>query len=616
MSPFFCYHRDMRRIFVMALCILSAAACVVSADQSRTLEKIVITPSRLTTELGESSRSLTVLDDDAFEASVYKAIPDLIGEVGGIDIRRRGPNGVQADVNIRGTTFEQNTVLIDGVRVNDPQTGHFNMDLPLTLMDVDRIEILKGPASSLYGPNAFGGAINIITKKPEDKKVILYGEGGSCDYFDGGVSISVPLGMVKNRFSFEQSRSTGYMSQTDFNILSLTNSTLFETGIGVYNFLFGYLNKDFGADSFYSNLFSNEYERTDTRFFKLDGSSEIGNLKISPKLYLRRHADKFVLDQNRAGWQTNYHTTYDYGGEVNFNVENKFMDTSFGYELSADTIDSTNIQTHSRTKDGFYLEILPHLADDLYLNIGVREDYFTDFGWQCSPSVSASYKLYKGLTARGSIGRAYRVPTFTDLYYNDAANRGNSSLQPESSWTYEAGADYRLDALSFSATYFYRDTSDTIDWIRYSSVNPWRVANIGASQTNGVELYLDIMPVKINKNIPVNKIFASYTALDIYAKHDYFSKYALDYLKQELCGGAEVEVAGFKNSWILNYKKRIGDSGYVVADTKLSKEIVRKRGVVFEAYIEVSNLFDVAYSEQSNIPMPGRWIKSGARLEF
>ncbi len=605
----------MRRTILSCLFILSAAAAVF-AEESHTLEKIVVTPSRLTTELGESSRSLTVLDEDAFETSVYKAIPDLIGEVGGIDIRRRGPNGVQADVNIRGTTFEQNIVLIDGVKVNDPQTGHFNMDLPLTLMDVDRIEILKGPASSLYGPNAFGGAINIITKKPDEKKVIVYGEGGSYDYFDGGVSISVPLGIAKNRFSFEQSRSTGYMPQTEFNILSLTNATLFETGIGVYNFLFGYLNKDFGADSFYLNLFSNEYERTDTRFFKLDGSSEVGNLTISPKLYLRRHADKFVLDQNMTGWQTNYHTTYDYGGEVNFAVESKFADISYGYALSADTIDSTNIQTHSRTNDGLYLEVLPHLADDLYLNIGVREDYFTDFGWQCSPSASARYKLYKGLSARGSIGRAYRVPTFTDLYYNGDGNLGNAGLRPESCWTYEAGLDYRAGAFSFSGTYFNRDTSDTIDWIRYSPAGRWQASNTGSSETNGVELYLDIMPAKFNKTIPVNKIFVSYTALDIYAKHDYFSKYALDYLKQELCGGAEVEISGFRNSWVLNYKKRIGDSGYVVVDTKLSKEIVRKRGVVFEAYIEISNLFDVSYSEQSNIPMPGRWIKSGARLEF
>jgi len=556
------------------------------------------------------------LDDNSFETSVYKAIPDLIGEVGGVDIRRRGPEGVQADVSIRGTTFEQNTVLIDGIKVNDPQTGHFNMDLPLTLMDIDRIEVLKGPASSLYGPNAFGGAINIITKKPADQKVILYTEGGSYDYLDGGVSISTPLGIAKNRFSFEQSRSTGYMPQTEFNILSLTNNTLVETGIGVYNFLFGYLNKDFGAASFYSNLFPNEYERTDTRFFKIEGSSEFGSLKIEPKLFLRRHADKFVLDQNRTGWQTNYHTTYNYGGEINFALENEFMDVAYGYELSRDTIDSTNLQTHSRTKDGFYIELSPHLAEGLYLNMGFREDYFGEFGWQASPSVSASYKALEFFTLRSAVGRSYRIPTFTDLYYNDAGNRGNASLMPESAWSYEAGADIRFKATSASATFFYRDSRDTIDWIRYSPAAVWQISNIGSARTNGLELSLAIMPQEISGSIPIKKIFVDHTMLDVYAKHDYFSKYALDYLKQQISGGIEYELFGFRNSWILNFKKRIGNSGYMITDTKLSKDIIRQDKLSFEVFFEISNLFGVDYSEQSNIPMPGRWVKSGGRVEF
>ena len=588
--------------------------------QPHKLEKIVVTPSRLAAASAGTSRSVTILDDSSYRDSTYNAIPDYIGELGGIDIRRRGPQGVQADVSIRGTTFEQNIVLIDGIRINDPQTGHFTMDVPLTMMDVDRIEILKGPASSLYGANAFGGVINVVTKTPADRRILVYAEGGAFDYFDGGVSISTPLGIAKNTFSFEQSRSTGYMPQTDFNILSLTNKTLIETGIGAYNFLFGYLNKDFGADSFYSNLFSNEYERTDTRFFKLDGTAEMGAVKVEPKLYLRRHGDKFVLDQNRTGWQTNYSTTYDYGGEVNCAVANALADFSCGYALSADTIDSTNLQTHSRTSDGFFAELSPHLADGLYLDAGVREDYFTGFGWQCSPSVSGSYRLYKGFSVRGMIGRAYRIPTFTDLYYNDAANKGSSSLSPESAWSYEAGADFALEALTSSVTLFRRDTDNTIDWIRYSPKNPWQAANIGTAETNGMELSLSIVPEKAWSALPhwqpLKKVSVQYTMLDTYAKHDYLSKYALDYLKQDLCGVAETELGGFKNSWVLNYRKRLGDSGVVIIDTKISKEIVKKGGAVFEAYLEASNLFDAHYSEQSDIPMPGRWVKSGGRLTF
>ncbi|MFH1189252.1 MAG: TonB-dependent receptor [Candidatus Omnitrophota bacterium] len=605
--------RTICRFLVIILIFIPAQAY---AEDAQKLDRIIVTPSRLPAYINENSRSLILLDEERFEASVYRAIPDVIGEISGIDIRRRGPQGVQADVNIRGTTFEQNTVLIDGIRVNDPQTGHFTMDIPLTIGDVDSVEILKGPASNLYGANAFGGVVNIITKRPSEEKVVLYGEGGAYDYYDGGCSITLPAGPVKNRFSFEQSRSTGYMPQTDFNILSLTNSALIETGMGVYNFLFGYQNKDFAAASFYSNLFPNEYERTDTKFFKLDGKSESGGLSIEPKLFLRRHGDKFVLDQNRTGWQTNYSTDYSYGGELDFSLENAFADASWGYELSHDTIDSTNLGTHSRTKNGFYTEISPHLAEGLYLNISFREDYYSDFAWQASPGVSVSYKALEHLTLRGSFGYAHRIPTFTDLYYNDAANRGNSSLMPESSSSYEAGAKFDHAVFSVDTAYFHRDSYDTIDWIRRSSASPWSASNIGSAIANGLELTLAVMPERLWGETPVKRLSVSNTMIDIAAKHDYFSKYALDYLKEEMSACAEMELAGFKNSWILSYKKRVGDPGYVAVDTKISKEIVKSGKISFEAYVEASNLFDADYSEQSGVPMPGRWVVSGARLKF
>ena len=606
----------MRKVIVFTL-LLSSITSAVFSEEPHKLGKIVVTPSRLSPDLTEVSRSVEVLDADALDYSTYSAIPDAIGNVSNIDIRRRGPSGVQADVSIRGTTFEQNTVLIDGVKVNDPQTGHFNMDLPITMADVDRVEILKGPASSLYGPNAFGGVINIITKKPDDRKVVLSSTGGSHDYFQGGISANYPLGeLIKNRFSFEESRSTGYMPETEFNIISLADYLSMVTGAGTYDFLFGYLKKDFGADSFYSNLFSNEDEHTDTRFFKISSALESGNLKIEPKLFLRRHKDKFALDRNRPGWQTNYHTTYNYGTEMNFSLENPFLDTAYGFEVSRDTIDSTSLQTHTRTKDGIYFELSPHMVDDLHVNIGMRADYFSGFGWENSPSINVSYPMPRGFVLRALVGRAYRIPTFTDLFYNDSGNIGNPNLRPESSWTYEAGMDYNKGPMSLAATFFHRDSYDTIDWTRLTAKEPWRASNIGSVSTNGFESSFQFFPKKIDRAFPIEKVFVSHTALDNYAKHDRLSKYALDYLKQHITGGIEYNIFGFNNAWVLNYKKRIGDSGFMVVDTKISKYIFQKDKVTLEAFFDISNLFDIAYSEQSDIPMPGRWVKAGVKFEF
>lgn len=606
----------MRKI-VLAVIISSILFTGISfSEEVHPLGRIVVTPSRLKGTPGKNSRSIASLDESMLGISCYNSIPDVIGNVGGVDIRRRGPEGVQADINIRGATFEENSVMIDGVKINDPQTGHYNMDLPITILDVERIEVLKGPASSLYGPNSFGGVINIITKKPDTEKVILNAEGGSHDYFSGGLSVSCPVGILKNRFSFEESRSTGYMPETEFNIISLSDSANVKTDYGEYDFFFGYAKKDYGADSFYSNIYNNEEEHTDTRFFKIAGAIEKDALRIEPKLFLKRHRDKFALDRNRPGWQTNYHTTYNYGGEINFAFNNQFFDLAYGFELARDEINSTNIQKHRRTKDGIYGEISPHLFDDLYINIGMREDRFSDFGWEYAPTFGLSYRLFEYLKLRSSIGRAYRIPTFTDLYYVDVANIGNPDLKPETSWSYEAGLDYNVRMLNCSATFFHRDSHNTIDWTRTSSRNPWTVSNIGTINTNGFEFSLSITPGLRNQAFSLGRISLDYTALDQYRKHDYFSKYALDYLKQHISGRLECEILGFKNYWVVNYKKRIGDSGFIVVDTKISKEIVRKGKVALEAFLSASNLFDIDYSEQSDISMPGRWIKSGGRLEF
>ena len=603
----------MVKVTAIIILILSlSAAPAFSADDEypspgprQQLGRLVVTQSRIPIGPDEGTRSVTSLDSKLLDTYSYEAVTDTIAAIGGIDMRRRGAEGVQADINIRGAGFEQNAVLVDGVRLYDPQTGHFLMDLPITSGDVESIEILKGASSSLYGPNAFGGVINIKTKKPKGVHVKASAEGGSFDYFKTALSVTNPFGPINNRFSIEESRSSGYRPETNFNILSLSNSSSVKTFLGVYNALFGFLKKDFGANQFYSNLYPNEEEHTDTRFFKIDGQAEDGDLTVRPNLFLRRHWDKFALDTNRPGWQTNYSTTYDYGGGADFVMKNDAADVSYGFLVTRDTINSTNMGIHERFSEAFYGEVAPKINDRVYTNLGLRVDHFDRFGWQCSPSVGLKYAISKEVSLKGSVGRAYRIPTFTDLYYRDAANIGLSSLLPESSWTYEAGMDCQSGAFKCSAVYFYRTSSDTIDWIRYSPSDPWRAANIGSARTNGFEA-----------SASLGDFFFSYTCLDIYAKHDYMSKYVLDYLQHHISTGLTADILGFKNSWVLNWEKREGSTGYIVADVKISKEIIKKEKLKMDAFFEITNLFNIAYSEQSGIPMPGRWIRSGARVEF
>lgn len=597
------------------------------ADEPKRLEKIIVTPSRIQNPSGESGRSMTVLDSDTIRMSAYDALQDIIGNLGGIDIRRRGPEGVQSDVNIRGATFEQNTVLLDGVSLNDPQTGHYTMDLPVTSFDTERVEILKGAASSLYGANAFGGVINILTAPPEGKKTVAKVIGGQRDYFSAGTSVSHPAGPANNRFSIEWNRARPYIPNTEFDILNMSDSACVDTPIGQYDFFFGYSRKDFGADSFYSNLYPSEAEYTDTRFFKLAGTIDRGNLKIEPKIYLRRHYDKFILSKDRAGWQTNFSTDYTYGASLGFVTQSQFMDVAYGFELSEDRIFSTNMQKHDRGKTGLYMEISPRIHERLHLNAGIRQDTFSRFDTEYSPSVNARYAVTDFFDLRASAGRAYRIPTFTDLYYTDAANIGNSNLKAETSWTYDAGFDCRVGPVKGSATYFNRQSKDTIDWTRMATSEAWRASNIGSISTNGMEMSLDMDPKafffflrkddRLFKHFSPEKLFMKYVCVDEYDKHDYLSKYAFSYAKQEILGGVEYSLFGFTNAWVLNYKKRVGsDSAPVVVGAKFTKNVIKKDKLNFEIFLEFTNLFDADYAEQSGIPMPGRWLKSGARLEF
>ena len=266
---------------------------------------------------------------------------------------------------------------------------------------------------------------------------------------------------------------------------------------------------------------------------------------------------------------------------------------------------------------GFYAEVSPYTSDNLHITAGFREDRYSDFGWEYAPSVSASCRVTQHLRLRSSVGRSFRIPTFTDLYYVSAANIGNTELKPEYAWNYEIGLDLIVQEFSLLTTVFRRDSEDLIDWTRQTPAEAWRARNIGTVNTNGLELALVIDLKEKHKMALMRRISADYTVLDSYFKHGYLSKYSSDYLKHHIASRIELELPfHIENSWVLNYKRRKGDSGYIVVDAKFSKKMVRKEGIELEAFIEATNLFDREYSEQSDIPLPGRWIKAGIRVTF
>jgi iron complex outermembrane receptor protein len=139
------------------------------------LSDVIITENRMQTPFSESARSMYVITKSQLASLPVQSVAEALTYVPGVDIRQRGPMGIQTDIGIRGGTFDQTLILINGVKVSDPQTGHHSFNLPLNLDNIERIEVLKGQGARIYGQNAFNGAINIITKVPEKKAVFLIG---------------------------------------------------------------------------------------------------------------------------------------------------------------------------------------------------------------------------------------------------------------------------------------------------------------------------------------------------------------------------------------------------------------------------------------------------------
>ncbi len=572
------------------------------------LEPIVVVPTKASLLQSQSSRKITVISKEEIERLPVTSVPELMKHTLGVDIRQRGALGVQADVNMQGAGFEQVLISINGVRLNDPQSGHHNMDLPVTLMDIERIEILPGQGSSLYGPQAFAGIINIVTKDPKGKGLELESSGGGFGFSSQALSITYPLGTFNNRISFARKESSGYRPDTDFEITSLSFNSQKDFSFGALEFLFGFTDKEFGADSFYSNLYPQEEEHTDTRFFNLKAHIRDTIWQLQSSVHYRRHSDKFILDRTRPSFYVNYHTSYSYGGDLEVNVRLPFGSLLTGAELVQEKITSTRLGSHKRDNQALYAQFQSPEDQPLICNLGLRLDHYQTWGWQTSPSLSIGYKINPQLSLKASGGRSFRIPSFTDLYYSSPANIGNKDLTPEKAWSFELGCEYDQESLiNAELTYFHRWADDLIGWVRSTSSDPWEAQNIAEVDTQGIELDFLLF----------SKFFGGYVYQYSESEDtDLDTKYALEFLKHHAHLGLNLLLPWeISESLSLSYKQRVDQKHYFLLDSRLSKKF-KKRGVDYEIFLDITNLFNTSYSEQGDVRMPGRWIIGGMKVKL
>lgn len=584
-----------------AFILLSISLVQAETDVWITISTVVVTGTRIPQNISQMARDVIVVSKEEIEKSQANSVPELLKSILSSDVQERSPYGVQSDVTLRGSTFQQVLILVDGIRVNDSQTAHHNMDLPVTLNDIEKIEVLPGHGSTVYGPDAFGGVINIVTKKQKKELSIQikYAEYNTQVFSS---SLGQKWDKFSQRISIEKKRSDGFRYDTDFDNLNLFSNSTWEYSKGEINLSLGFMDKEFGAYDFYTpgrNYPSKEW--TKTYLTKLESLYKIGKISIQPKILFRQHNDKFMLDITRPTWYVNEHTTYLSGSEVQVNIPLKDKsDLVIGGEITQDEIKSTNLGTHNQPRQALFSEYHASLSPNMDLNCGLRLDN-SDWGQELSPSAGISYWVSKLWKLRTSVGRAFRIPTFTELYYKDPVNEGNPDLKPEEAISYEAGFDFNKgNNLETSFTLFDRNQTNLIDWVGTSTTGPWKAENIGKVRIYGLD-----SSVKFNLYSFSTRFGYSWMGSKEYDV--YFSKYALRYPTNQISLEINRNFNGnIYSSVKLLYKERLNEKGYFLLNGKISRSIQN-----IELFIEGTNLLDQKYEEIKGVPQAGRWFGTG-----
>lgn len=619
-----------------------------SINNHEDLEEVVVSADRSAQLEGDVMRVVQVISKKDIQQAAAESVQDLLELSLNLDLRQRGQHGVQGDLSVRGGSFDQVMILLNGINISDPQTGHLSLDLPVDLDAIERIEILSGPGAVVWGPNAFSGAVNIITAEEATQMVKVRIAGGENSFMNHSVSGALPIGKSVQFISANYKKSDGFTDNTDFESKNIFYQSRWKLNDASINLQGGYTQKEYGATTFYHPMYPNQFEATKTLFGSLSMETE-GTVKVMPAIYFRRHHDRFELFRDKldaASWYSahNYHLTDVFGANIHGSYSSSIGLTSFGMDMRNETIYSNALGVLTGDtidapgeSDGFFTRSYSRTMVSYFLRQSVTIDWFTISAglmtnWNSvmgrdiffSPGADISAKVTPEITLRGSVNRSLRLPSFTDLYYNDGNRMGNSTLKPEEAITYEGGVKYAKKGLKAEAGVFVRDGKNIIDWVRKDTETKYFATSWDNVNTFGIESNIELnIPRFFDITSPINKVELSYSYLESdKTETDYDSQYTLDYLKHKLTGTIYTDITEkLKLSVSASYQDRNGI--YIAYEDKveLGKKEYKPHTLVdaklswvdsfFTFYVSTTNVLDKSYNDISNVPQPGRWVKGG-----
>ncbi len=641
--------------FVNTESINAQTATTLQKEKLIEMEEVEVTGSRVPVSLSQTPRILTILTREQISVAPVKSVNDLLKYAVGVDVRQRGQMGLQTDISIRGGNYSQITVLLNGVNINDPQTGHNSVDVPVDIGEIERIEVIEGPAGRVYGTSSLIGAINIVTKTHTKSGASLRAEGGSYGYAGAGVGAYLVGKRFTHQLSGGYSRSDGF---TRSNAGTLNND--FRIGKFYYEGNYkkedvrlkwwaGYSQKDFGANTFYTLAFDNQFEHTAKLYSAVQAETKLNAFHLSASAYWNRYHDRFELVRNDASkYPFNYHRTDIKGAKLNAYVETVLGKTAVGVEVRNEDIVSTKLgETLSSPKrihgvNGVeYTKGLSRTSTTAHLEHNLHVDRFSlsagliavKHTWNGMPlrlylGVDMSYRIGKEWTAYASYNTSLRLPDFTELYYKDKERVSDKYLKAEEMRAYEVGVKYLTPSVRATLSLYHNRGKNMIDWIRPTDNTTvlWQAVNHAHINTTGVSasLVLDFAELLPRQSVLQSLHFGyNYLSQSRENKPNVLSRYALEYLRHKFVAQGYFHIykhlhANVSYRWqerigsYTNAKKEIKSyRPYGVADARLSWDAPK-----YTLYAEVNNLFDKVYYDYGDVPQPGFWFQAGVKVRF
>lgn len=589
----------------MTPAILSLPGAFAQTPQP-TSETLVVLGTATPVPLAESPASVLIVPVQPQQLKVQTPL-DLLREDSSLFLEQRGAGGAQADIVLRGGSFEQTLVLVNGLRINDAQTSHHDLDLPVPLEAMDQIQVLHGAGSTLHGVDALAGVVDFLTAAPSHDSILLRGGGGSFGENEEALMAGGARGRWSGRMTADRNFSTGFMTDRDYRNEDASTEGWLGSRLGVTDVLLGGSDRSFGANQFYGDYPS--WERTKGWFASI--RQEVGARSEAAFGY-RRHTDEFVLFRDDPSIYENNHidTSWQSLLRHSFNLpQNTAM--LVGLEADGDSIRSNNLGIHARNRGAGYIDFDLNPPQRRWnLSAGVREEIFSG-GAQAvtSPHLAGSWRVAHTVKVRASGGYGFRIPTYTDLYYSDPTTIGNPNLKPESAWSGEGGVDWTpAQKLMVSATGFTSRQHDAIDYVRANASAPWQAENLSGLHFSGVEASTTWKPAR------AHTVQVSWTAL-------YGAQSALHGLQSEYIFNYPVNNVHAMWTWAMAHDveltnmvqmaQRYQQTVYPVWNVSLIHDRGRLR-----PYLRLDNASNTGYQEISGVAMPGRSLVGGMEIRF